>query len=296
MSTPAGKTNTTDKQVTIFEVGARDGLQNEKVMIPTADKVALVNLLSETGLSKIEAASFVSPKWVPQMADSAEVMAGIQRAVGVSYAALTPNIKGYERARAAGVDEVAVFAAASEGFSQHNINCSIAESIQRFMELMTLAKQDGIPVRGYVSCIVACPYDGAVAPAAVAAVVKQLLDAGCYEVSLGDTIGEGDPVSIAAMLDAVLAVTTVDKLAGHYHDTGEKALANIRVSLDKGVRTFDSAVGGLGGCPYAPGAKGNVSSNAVVAMLHELGYETGIDEAKLAEASRFVEDLKGRLQ
>jgi hydroxymethylglutaryl-CoA lyase len=160
---------------------------------------------------------------------------------------------------------------------------------------MALAKKDGMPVRGYVSCVVACPYDGAVEPAAVAGVVKQLLDAGCYEVSLGDTIGAGDPDSIAAMLDAVLQVTTANKLAGHYHDTGEKALANIRVSLDKGVRTFDSAVGGLGGCPYAPGAKGNVSSNAVVAMLHELGYETGIDEAKLAEASRFVEDLKGRL-
>ncbi len=292
MSVPATKTNT---QVTIFEVGARDGLQNEKVMIPTADKVALVNLLSETGLRKIEAASFVSPKWVPQMADSAEVIAGIRRAEGVSYAALTPNIKGYERAREAGVDEVAVFASASEGFSQHNINCSVAESIARFTALMAVAKQDGIPVRGYVSCIVACPYDGAVEPAAVAGVVRQLLDAGCYEVSLGDTIGAGDPASIAAMLDAVLTVTTADKLAGHYHDTGEKALANIRVSLDKGLRTFDSAVGGLGGCPYAPGAKGNVSSNAVVALLHELGYETGIDEVKLAEASRFVEDLKGRL-
>jgi hydroxymethylglutaryl-CoA lyase len=284
-----------DKQVTIFEVGARDGLQNEKVMIPTADKVALVNLLSATGLRKIEAASFVSPKWVPQMADAAEVMAGIHRMEGVAYTALTPNVKGYERAREAGVDEVAVFASASEGFSQHNINCSVAESIERFTELMALAKKDGMPVRGYVSCVVACPYDGAVEPAAVAGVVRQLLDAGCYEVSLGDTIGAGDPDSIAAMLDAVLQVTTANKLAGHYHDTGEKALANIRVSLDKGVRTFDSAVGGLGGCPYAPGAKGNVSSNAVVALLHELGYETGIDEAKLAEASRFVEDLKGRL-
>ncbi|PID45200.1 MAG: hydroxymethylglutaryl-CoA lyase [Proteobacteria bacterium] len=292
MSAPAGNTG---KWVTIFEVGARDGLQNEKVMIPTADKVALVNLLSETGLSKIEAASFVSPKWVPQMADSAEVMAGIHRAAGVSYAALTPNVKGYERARDAGVDEVAVFASASEGFSQRNINCSVAESIERFTELMVLAGQDGMPVRGYVSCVVACPYDGVVEPSAVADVVKQLLDAGCYEVSLGDTIGAGEPDSIAAMLDAVLQVTTADKLAGHYHDTGEKALANIRVSLDKGLRTFDSAVGGLGGCPYAPGAKGNVSSNAVVAMLHESGYETGIDEAKLAEASRFVEALKGRL-
>lgn len=287
--------NTSNRSVTIFEVGARDGLQNEKVMIPTADKVALVDLLSDTGLRKIEAASFVSPKWVPQMADAAEVMTGIRRADGVAYAALTPNLQGYQRARAAGVDEVAVFASASEGFSQKNINCSVAESIARFTELMAQAKQDGVPVRGYVSCIVACPYDGATPPAAVAAVVKQLLDAGCYEVSLGDTIGAGEPESIATMLDAVLAVTTADKLAGHYHDTGEKALANIRVSLEKGVRTFDSAVGGLGGCPYAPGAKGNVSSNAVVAMLHGLGYETGIDEAKLAAASRFVAELKERL-
>lgn len=282
-------------QVTIFEVGARDGLQNEQVMIPAADKIALVNLLSETGLRKIEAASFVAPKWVPQMADAAEVMAGIRRAPGVSYTALTPNLQGYQRARAAGVDEVAVFASASEGFSQHNINCSVAESIARFTELMTLAQQDGMPVRGYVSCVVACPYDGAVEPEAVAEVVGQLLEAGCYEVSLGDTIGAGDPDSIAALLDAVLQVTTADKLAGHYHDTGEKALENIRVSLDKGIRTFDSAVGGLGGCPYAPGAKGNVSSNAVVAMLHELGYETGIDEGKLARASQFVEELKLRL-
>ncbi|MEZ5537870.1 MAG: hydroxymethylglutaryl-CoA lyase [Thiolinea sp.] len=285
-----------DRWVTIFEVGARDGLQNEKVLIPTADKIALVNLLSESGLRKIEAASFVSPKWVPQMADSAEVMAGIRRGAGVTYAALTPNVQGYQRAKAAGVDEVAVFASASEGFSQHNINCSIAESIERFTELMALAKRDGMPVRGYVSCVVACPYDGVTEPAAVAGVVRQLLDAGCYEVSLGDTIGAGDPDSIAVMLDAVLQVADADKLAGHYHDTGEKALANIRVSLEKGIRTFDSAVGGLGGCPYAPGAKGNVSSNAVVVMLHELGYETGIDEVKLAVASRFVEELKTRLE
>ncbi len=286
---------TTAPQVTIFEVGARDGLQNEKIQIPTADKIALINLLSDTGLRKIEAASFVSPKWVPQMADATEVMAGINRKAGVNYAALTPNVQGYERAKAAGVDEVAVFASASEGFSQHNINCSIAESIQRFTELMALARQDDIPVRGYVSCVVACPYEGIVQPETVAAVVQQLLDAGCYEVSLGDTIGAGDPESIAAMLDAVLQVADAGQLAGHYHDTGEKALANIRVSLDKGLRTFDSAAGGLGGCPYAPGAKGNVSSNAVVTMLHELGYETGIDEDKLAQASQFVTALKARL-
>ncbi len=287
---------TTAPQVTIFEVGARDGLQNEKIQIPTADKITLVNLLSDTGLRKIEAASFVSPKWVPQMADATEVMAGINRKAGVSYAALTPNVQGYERAKAAGVDEVAVFASASEGFSQHNINCSIAESIQRFTELIALARQDDMPVRGYVSCVVACPYEGVVQPEAVADVVQQLLDAGCYEVSLGDTIGAGDPESIAAMLDKVLQVADARQLAGHYHDTGEKALANIRVSLDKGLRTFDSAAGGLGGCPYAPGAKGNVSSNAVVAMLHELGYETGIDEEKLAQASQFVTALKARLQ
>ncbi len=285
-----------DKHVTVFEVGARDGLQNEAVFIPTADKIRLVNLLTESGLSKIEAASFVSPQWVPQMADAAEVMAGIGRRAGVRYTALTPNLQGYERALAAGVDEVAIFTAASEGFSQKNINCSIEESLARFTPIMQRARAEGLPVRGYVSCVVACPYDGVTDPRVVAQVVEKLLALGCYEVSLGDTIGKGEAETMDALLATVLEVTSADKLAGHYHDTNHQALANIEVSLARGLRTFDAAVGGLGGCPYAPGAKGNVASGAVVARLHELGYHTGINEDKLAAASHFILNLKARLQ
>jgi len=285
-----------DKNVTIFEMGPRDGLQNEKVMIPTAQKIELINRLSETGLTKIEAASFVSPKWVPQMADGADVLAGIHRNSKITYSALTPNLKGYERAKAAKADEIAIFASASEGFSQHNINCSIEESIQRFEPIMELAKQDGIPVRGYVSCIVECPYDGAVDPASVASTTARLIALGCYEVSLGDTIGRAKPDEITRMLEAVLTRVAADQLAGHYHDTSNLALDNIQASLDLGIRTFDSAVGGLGGCPYAPGAKGNVSTDAVVQLLHKLGYHTGIDTEKLASVSQYILSIKQQIQ
>ncbi len=281
--------------VTIYEVGPRDGLQNEKEIIPTADKIALINLLSDAGFKKIEAASFVSPKWVPQMGDSSQVMAGITRSPGVTYAALTPNMKGFEAALAAQVDEVAIFASASEGFSQKNINCSIEESFARFAPVVEAAKEANIPVRGYVSCVVACPYDGMVEPAVVAEVSEKLAAMGCYEISLGDTIGAGAPETISAMLDAVLAVLPAGMLAGHYHDTSGNALANVEISLSRGLRTFDSAVGGLGGCPYAPGAKGNVATGPLVAMLEGRGFETGIDQDKLEAASRFLRSRIARL-
>lgn len=278
-------------RVTIFEVGPRDGLQNEARAIPTADKVRLVDMLTQAGLPKIEVASFVSPKWVPQMADGSQVMAGIERGSAV-YAALTPNLKGYERAREAKVDEIAIFAAASEGFSRANINCSIAESIERFRPVMEAAKGDGVPVRGYISCVVECPYDGTVDPSAVAGVAETLLDLGCYEVSLGDTIGTGTPETVRAMLDAVLGVADADQLAGHFHDTGGRALENVSVSLALGLRTFDASVGGLGGCPYAPGAKGNVATEGVAALLEDAGFATGVDRKKLAEAAVFARGLR----
>lgn len=281
----------TESSVTIYEVGPRDGLQNEKRLIPAADKVRLIDLLAEAGFRKIEATSFVSPKWVPQMADAAEVMAAITRRPGVTYAALTPNMRGYAAARAARVDEVAVFAAASEAFSQKNINCSIAESLERFRPVAEAARADGIPVRGYVSCVTDCPYSGAVAPEAAARVAEALFALGCYEVSLGDSIGKAAPEAVAAMLDAVLTIADAADLAGHYHDTGGRALDNIAVSLEKGLRTFDSSVGGLGGCPYAPGAKGNVATGRVVDFLERGGHATGIDRAALAAAEAFVAGL-----
>ncbi|HQU67189.1 MAG TPA: hydroxymethylglutaryl-CoA lyase [Albidovulum sp.] len=279
--------------VEIVEMGPRDGLQNEKRIIPTADKIALVNLLSRAGFRRIEAASFVSPKWVPQMADSAEVMAGITRASGIRYMALTPNMRGYEAAKAAGADEVAVFASASEGFSKANLNATIAESLDRFRPVAEAAKADGIPVRGYVSVVTDCPYDGPVAPASVARVTAALRDMGCHEVSLGDTIGQGRPETVDAMLAAVLEEMPAERLAGHYHDTAGRALVNIETSLARGLRVFDSAVGGLGGCPYAPGAKGNVATEAVAARLVASGYETGLDAGVLAEAGRFALSLRG---
>ena len=279
------------KTVTIYEVGPRDGLQNEKRLIPAADKVRLIDLLSAAGFRKIEATSFVSPKWVPQLADAAEVMAAITRKPGVTYAALTPNMRGYEGARAARVDEVAVFAAASGAFSQKNINCSIDESLERFRPVVDAARADGIPVRGYVSCVTDCPYSGAVSPEAAARVTEALFALGCYEVSLGDSIGKAAPEAVAAMLDAVLNVADAADLAGHFHDTGGRALDNIAVSLDKGLRTFDSSVGGLGGCPYAPGAKGNVATGRVVDYLDRAGFATGIDRAALAAAEAFVAGL-----
>jgi len=280
------------ERVTLFEMGPRDGLQNEKRNIATADKVRLVDALTACGFAKIEVTSFVSPKWVPQMADAAEVMAAISRRPGVRYTALTPNLKGYEAARKAGCDEVAIFAAASEGFSRKNINCSIAESLERFRPVMAAAAADGVPVRGYVSCVADCPYDGPTPPETVAQVTAWLLEMGCYQISLGDTIGSGTPETIAAMLDAALGVASADTLAGHYHDTRNRALENIAVSLEKGLRTFDAAVGGLGGCPYAPGAKGNVDTRAVVAMLDDQGYVTGIDREKLETVAAYAQGLR----
>ncbi|WP_430514179.1 hydroxymethylglutaryl-CoA lyase [Pannonibacter phragmitetus] len=278
--------------VTLFEMGPRDGLQNEKALIATADKIRLVDMLSACGFAKIEVTSFVSPKWVPQMADAADVLAGIHRRPQTAYTALTPNVKGYEAARAAGADEVAVFGSASEGFSRKNINCSIAESLERFRPLVDKALEDGIPVRGYISCVTDCPYDGPTPPENVADVAAKLLAMGCYEISLGDTIGAGTPETIARMLDAVLEQVPAQKLAGHYHDTKGLALANIEVSLEKGLRVFDAAVGGLGGCPYAPGAKGNVATEAVAALLADKGFETGLDQEKLAEAAAFARTLR----
>lgn len=278
--------------VTLYEMGPRDGLQNEARLISTADKIKLVNLLSDCGFSHIEVTSFVSPKWVPQMADAAEVMAGITRKAGVTYAALTPNLQGYARAITARADEVAVFASASEGFSQKNINCSIRESLERFQPVLLRARTAMIPVRGYVSCVTDCPYDGPVAPAAVAEVAEALLQMGCYQISLGDTLGAAKPDAITRMLDAVLQYVPANRLAGHYHDTRGLALSNIAASLDRGLRVFDSSVGGLGGCPYAPGAKGNVATEAVAAMLHSSGFETGLDLNRLADAANFAQSLR----
>ncbi len=278
--------------VQIFEVGPRDGLQNEARMIPAADKIALVDCLSRSGLRQIEVTSFVSPKWVPQMADAAEVLAGITRAPGVAYSALTPNLKGYEAVRAARADAVVVFAAATEGFSRANLNCTIAESLERFAPVMEAARADGIPVRGYVSVVTDCPYDGPVAPGAVARVAAALLAMGCTAISLGDTIGHGTPDRVAAMLRAVLDEVPAAQLAGHFHDTAGRALENIEASLDLGLRVFDAAVGGLGGCPYAPGAKGNVATERVAARLAELGHPTGLDMAVIAEAAAMARAMR----
>lgn len=279
-------------EIEIFEMGPRDGLQNEKRLIPAADKIALVDLLSGAGFRRIEVTSFVSPKWVPQMADAAEVLAGITRAPGVRYAALTPNLKGYEGARAARADEVAVFASASEGFSKANLNATIDESLARFAPVMEAARADGIPVRGYVSVVTDCPFDGPTPPANVARVAARLFEMGCYEISLGDTIGQGRPETIDAMLAAVLDVVPAGQLAWHYHDTAGRALANIDASIARGVRVFDAAVGGLGGCPYAPGAAGNVATEAVAAHLAAAGHQTGLDPAVLARAAAFARSLR----
>lgn len=278
--------------VTVFEMGPRDGLQNEQLFVPTSQKIELVDRLSACGFRKIEVTSFVSPKWVPQMADAQEVMEGIHRHPAVTYAVLTPNVKGYTAAKKVSADEVAIFGSASEGFSKKNINCSIAESIERFKPLVDKAHEDGIPVRGYVSCVTDCPYDGETPPEKVAEVARTLFDLGCYEISLGDTIGAGTPETIGRMLDAVLSALPAGKVAGHYHDTRGRALENIEVSLEKGLRTFDSAVGGLGGCPYAPGAKGNVATEAVLDLLAKKSFETGIDRARLAEVAAFARTLR----
>ena len=283
-------------RVTIVEVGPRDGLQNEKRPIPATQKIALIDLLSAAGFQRIEAASFVSPKWVPQMADGAQVMAGITRRPGTRYTALTPNLRGYEAARAAKADEVAIFGAASEAFSHKNINCSIAESFERFRPIAEAAKSDGIPMRGYLSCAIACPYDGPIAPAEVARVTALLFDLGCYEVSLGDTIGHGTPETVAAMLDAVLEVAPPHRLAGHYHDTNGRALESVAVSLEKGLRVFDSAVGGLGGCPYAPWAKGNLATGMLARYLAAKEIATGIDLVALSNAEHFVSNVRELLE
>lgn len=269
--------------IKLVEVGPRDGLQSE-ASVATESKIRLVDELSAAGVRYIETGSFVSPKWVPQMADSAAVFAGIQRREGVTYAALTPNLKGFEAALAAGADEVAIFGAASEGFSQKNINCSIAESLARFEPVLAAAQQAGLRVRGYVSCVLGCPYDGDIAPSQVAWVAEQLAAMGCYEVSLGDTIGVGTPLKAQQMLEAVAKRVPMEQLALHFHNTYGQALANIASCLPMGVRTIDSAVAGLGGCPYAKGASGNVASEDVVYMLHGMGYDTGIDLTALIQA------------
>lgn len=282
------------KSVRLVEVGPRDGLQNEKQPISVADKVRLVDDLSAAGLGYVEVGSFVSPKWVPQMAGSAEVFAAIQRQPGVTYAALTPNLKGFEAALQAQVEEVAVFAAASEAFSQKNINCSIAESLARFVPLMEAAKAAKVRVRGYVSCVLGCPYDGEIDPAQVASVARELYAMGCYEVSLGDTIGTGTPGKTRHLINVVGRDIPRHLLAGHFHDTYGQALANIYASLQEGIQVFDSSVAGLGGCPYAKGATGNVATEDVLYMLQGLGIDTGIDMDKLIAAGQRICEVLGK--
>ena len=281
--------------VRLVEVGPRDGLQNEAQPISVADNVQLVNALTEAGLSYIEVGSFVSPKWVPQMAGSAEVFARIQRKPGVVYGALAPNLRGFEDAVSAGVKEVAVFAAASEAFSQRNINCSISESLARFEPIIEAAREHGVRVRGYVSCVLGCPYEGQVSAQQVAAVAKELYAMGCYEVSLGDTLGTGTPTATRWMFEAVTAHVPQEKLAGHFHDTYGQALVNIYASLQEGISVFDSSIAGLGGCPYAKGASGNVATEDVLYMLNGMGIETGVDMDKLLLAGQHICNVLGRV-
>ena len=285
---------TLPKRVRIVEVGPRDGLQNESQPVAAASRVELIDHLAAAGLGHIEAGSFVSPKWVPQMAHSDAVFAGITRVEGVVYSALTPNLKGFELAAAAGVDEVAVFAAASESFSQKNINCSIAESLQRFEPVVAAAQQVGIRVRGYVSCVVGCPYEGDIRPIAVASVTQALLDQGCYEVSLGDTIGVGTAGSFTLLLETLLADISHQRLALHCHDTYGQALANILVGLQHGISVVDSSISGLGGCPYARGASGNVATEDVVYLLQGMGIDTGVDLDALTAAGAYISNVLGR--
>ena len=276
--------------VKVVEVGPRDGLQNEKTQISAEDKITLIDLLAESGVSYIECGSFVSPKWVPQMATSAAVFEGITRTEGVTYAALTPNMHGFEGAVAVNANEVAIFGAASEAFSQKNINCSIEESLVRFEPIIAAAKTAGIPVRGYVSCVIGCPYDGFTEPKKVAEVAEKLFNMGCYEISLGDTTGIGTPASVQKMLQAVITRVPMAKLAVHFHDTYGQALVNIYTALQMGVNVVDSAIAGLGGCPYAKGASGNVATEDVIYMLNGLGIKTGIDFDKLLKAGWFISD------
>ena len=285
---------TLPSKVRIVDVGPRDGLQNESLKLATAVKVELIDRLGAAGLKSIEAGAFVSPKWVPQMADSEQVLRSMARRPGVSYPVLVPNLKGLESALAAGASEVAVFGAASEAFSQKNINCSIAESLQRFLPVIAAAHQAKVPVRGYVSCVLCCPYQGEVAPATVAEVTKALFDLGCYEISLGDTIGIGTPGKTRAMIEAVARHVPLKKLAGHFHDTYGMAIANIYAALEMGVSVFDASVAGLGGCPYAAGASGNVATEDVVYLLQGLGLDCGVDLDALVRTGAWISEQLGR--
>ncbi|PPE72808.1 hydroxymethylglutaryl-CoA lyase [Solimonas fluminis] len=282
------------QRVKLVEVGVRDGLQNEPGVVPTGIKLDLITRLADAGLRHIEATAFVSPKWVPQMADHDAVMRGAPRREGLTYSVLAPNLKGFEAAVAAGAQEVAVFGAASEAFTQKNINCSIAESLKRFEDVVLAAKQQGIPVRAYVSTALGCPYQGDVAPEKVAEVAGEIYDMGCHEISLGDTIGVGTPLATRRMIEAVARRVPLDRLAGHFHDTYGQALANVLASLESGVTVFDSSVAGLGGCPYAAGASGNVASEDLVYMLQGMGIETGVDLKALACAGDYISAALGR--
>ena len=282
------------QRVRIVEVGPRDGLQNEKQEVPTQTKLELIERLADAGLPAVEATAFVSPKWIPQMADHTEVLERIRRKPGVDYPVLTPNLKGFEAARLAGATEVAIFGAASEAFSKKNINCSIAESLERFRPVADAARNANVRVRGYISCVVGCPYEGEIAPQKVAEVAGALFDMGCYEVSLGDTIGVATPAKTQRMIEACARRVPIGKLAGHYHDTYGQALANIYASLELGVATFDSSVAGLGGCPYAAGASGNVATEDVVYMLDGLGVQTGVDLDRLVAIGQWICGVLGK--
>ena len=281
-----------DKKISIFEVGPRDGLQNIKNEIPINRKIELIDILSTTGIKKIECGSFVSAKWVPQMRGTDQIFEKIFRKDGVKYTALTPNLKGFENAMNVKVDEIAVFAAASETFSQKNVNCSIAESLERFEDIFKKARQRKIPVRGYVSCIVECPYEGKVKPEKVLEVTSRLLDMGCYEVSLGDTIGKGTPKTIEELLKVLCAELNQEKLAGHFHDTSDMALRNVEKGLKYGIYTFDSAIGGLGGCPYAPGAKGNLNTHSLINAFGIDSFGERIDLDKIKFAEKYIDEIK----
>jgi len=283
------------EKIQIVEVGPRDGLQNEKEWVPTETKISLIEKLADAGLTKIEATSFVSPKWVPQLKDAHEVFTGIKRISGVSYPVLTPNMKGFERALEADAKEIAVFSAASEAFTQKNTNCSIEESINRFRPVLDEAKKTNIPVRGYISCVLGCPYQGNVAVEDVVNIAAKMTEMGCFQISLGDTIGAGTPVQAKRMVQKVSEKVPVSKLALHFHDTRGQALANIFACLELGVTVIDASVAGLGGCPYAKGATGNVATEDVVFMLHGMDIETGIDLNKLIETGRFISDVLGRV-
>ncbi|WP_257295624.1 hydroxymethylglutaryl-CoA lyase [Endozoicomonas sp. YOMI1] len=293
MSSDTANSQQLPDRVTLVEMGARDGLQNQPEILSAGIRSELINRLARTGLKRIEAGSFVSPKAVPQLADSHNVFDLLDRQPGITYGALTPNLKGFEAALAAGADEVAVFASASEGFSQKNINCSIAESLKRFAPVMEAAKKHGLNVRGYVSCVMGCPYDGEICPSAVAGVAEQLWQMGCYEISLGDTIGVGTPLNAKKVLEHTSRNIPVSALAAHFHNTYGQALANVLALLEEGLSVIDSSVAGLGGCPYAPGASGNLATEDVVYMLHGMGIKTGINMEELLKAATFICDQLG---